>query len=160
MRPPYLMTEERIEQIDSLNLKVAQEPFKALQISEQEIADCYRRARECFTNKEFETARQAFLFLSTLCPQHAEMWLGLGMSLQQLGHYEEAIDAYELAALVDPSSPVAYFYLSKCFFAMHEYQHVLNAIELALECSEGREEFSSLYLEAMEVKALILKRLS
>ena len=55
------------------------------------------------------------------------------MSTQLCHEYEAAIDAYELAAICDISSPIPYFYLAKCLFAIHDRESALKALDLAIE---------------------------
>jgi type III secretion system low calcium response chaperone LcrH/SycD len=134
--------------------KTAQE---ILEFSQETMAKFYRAAYMLFENKRYEDASNAFLFLASLNLNNYEYWLGLGMATQMCHQYEEAIDAYELAALCDITSPVPYFYLAKCLFAIHDRESALQAIELAIETAEDQEEFSQLKEQALAAREMLLR---
>lgn len=128
-----------------------------LGFSESVMGQFYVAALHIFEEKRYADAVDAFLFLSTLNPEHYDYWLGLGASLQHCNDYEGAVDAYEMAAICQIDCPVPYFHLSKCLFAMHDRASSLQAIDLALEYSEFRDEYADLHRQAKAAKELILK---
>lgn len=101
---------------------------------------------------KYVEAEDALLFLVTIDPDNQELWLAMGIAAQYQGTFERAIDAYEVAAMCGLENPMPYWYLAKCFFALHERDHALQAVELALEVAAGREEYRSLIEEAEEAK--------
>lgn len=134
--------------------KTAQE---IMEVSDETMAKFYRAAYFLFEHKRYEDAANAFLFLATLNPYHHEYWLGLGMATQLRQDYESAIDAYELAAICDISSPVPYFYLAKCLFAIHDRESALQALNLAIEIAKDLEEYTELKQQAELAKNILLK---
>lgn len=125
--------------------------------SDETMAKFYRAAYRLFENRHYQNAANAFLFLVTLNPYNHEYWLGLGMSAQMSGDYESAIDSYEMAAIRDVCSPVPYFYLAKCLFAMHDRESALQALDLALEYAKDIPEFTELERQAKAARTLLLK---
>ena len=79
------------------------------------------------------------------------------MSTQLCQNYEAAIDAYELAALCDISSPIPYFYLAKCLFAIHDRESALQALDLAIETANELEQYAELKQQAKMAKEMLLK---
>lgn len=134
--------------------KTAQE---IMEFSDQTMAKFYRAAYVLFEHKRYQDAANAFLFLATLNPHNHEYWLGLGMATQLSQDYEAAIDAYELAALYNIASPVPYFYLAKCLFAIHDRESALQALNLAIETADDIEEYSELKKQAEQAKEMLLK---
>lgn len=128
-----------------------------LEFSNESMDYFYVNACQLFECKRYEDAAHAFLFLVTLNAYHYDYWLGLGAATQGCGDYEAAIDAYEMAAIFQIESPIPYFHLAKCLFAMHDRENSMQAIDLALEYSEGRAEFEEIHLQAKAAKALLLK---
>lgn len=125
---------------------------------DQEIlSHFYRVAYELFQKKQYADALDAFLFLTSIEPSNFDFWIGLGMTIQVQGRIQLAIDAYEIAALIDLENPIPYFFLSKCFFAIHDRASSFEAIELALEYSNGKLEYSQLNQHAEEVKQMMLR---
>ena len=132
-------------------------PQEILGFKDETMAKFYQAAYRLFEHQHYIDAANAFLFLVTLNTHNHDYWLGLGMSTQLCGNYEAAIDAYEMAAVTDVESPVPYFYLAKCLFAMHDRESALQALDLALEYAEGKNQYSDLSRQAKAAKALLLK---
>ena len=127
--------------------------------SDVAMSKFYKAAHYLFEHERFAVAADAFLFLATLNPYNYEYWLGLGMSLQRCNQFDTAIDAYELAAICEPDVPVPYFYLAKCFFAVHDQENANKALDLALEYAGELEEYAELKRQAKQAKALLSKDL-
>ncbi len=144
---------------DPSTLKGELESGKKIQeilgFSPEAMSSMYRSAHHFFTERKYEDSSKAFLFLSTLDPGNFDYWMGLGMSVQLCGDYEGGIDAYEMAAFLDVENPVSYFYLSKCFFAMHDRENAKQALEMAIEYSSGNPEYSELRQHALAALQLI-----
>lgn len=128
-----------------------------LGFSDVTMSKFYEAAYKLFEHKRYEDAACAFLFLATLNPFNHDYWLGLGMASQLTHNYEAAIDAYELAAMIDTESPVPYFYLAKCLFAIHDRESALQALDLAIEAADERAEYAELKEQALEAKRLLLR---
>lgn len=125
--------------------------------SDATMAKMYGAAYRLFEHQRYEDAANAFLFLATLNPYKHEYWLGLGMATQMSHDYESAIDAYEMAAMYQIESPVPYFYLAKCLFAIHDRESALQALDLAIEYSNDIDDFADLKRQAIEAKKILLK---
>jgi len=124
--------------------------------TDETMAKFYRAAYHLFENRRYADATNAFLFLVTLNPHNHDYWLGLGMATQLYGDFEAAIDAYEMAAITDMESPVPYFYLAKCLFAIHDRESALQALELALEYADDRPDYVELKQQALAARKLLL----
>lgn len=132
-------------------------PKDIVEFSEEAMAKSYKTALQFFQEGRFQDAGDAFLFLCYLDPSKYEYWLGLGMATQMNHNYEGAIDAYELAAICDINSPVPYFYLAKCLFAIHDHESSLQALELAIESAGDDEEFAELKEQAIKARDTLLR---
>lgn len=128
-----------------------------LGFSNETMAKFYKAAYRLFENRRFSDAANAFLFLVTLNPYNHDYWLGLGMSTQMCGDYDSAVDAYEMAAINDIESPIPYFYLAKCLFAMHDRESALQALSLALEYANDLPEYAELKKQALAAQAILHK---
>jgi type III secretion system low calcium response chaperone LcrH/SycD len=129
-----------------------------LGVSTESMQEFYEAAYHLFNKGRFEDAGNAFLFLVTLDPHNFEYWLGLGASAQMMDHIDEAIDAYEMAAYYRIESPLPYFYLARCFYLKRDYISALEALHLAIEYSDDFEEFADLKKQALEIRAMLLKK--
>ncbi len=138
-------------------LKTGKSPQAILEFSSGEMALLYKCARQLFTEGKYSDATDAFLFLSTLNDTCQEYWLGLGMSLQMEKHYEAAVDAYEIAATCDIESPIAYFYLAKCLFALNDRESAMEALAIAIEYAGDQEEFQELKHQAESALDILIE---
>lgn len=121
------------------------------------MAKFYGAAYHLFENRHYADAANAFLFLVTLNPYNHDYWLGLGMATQMTGDFEAAVDSYEMAAICELDNPVPYFYLAKCLFAMHDRDSALQALDIAIEQSQDKDEYSDLKHQAEAARKLIHK---
>lgn len=128
-----------------------------LEFSDETMAKFYGAAYRLFEHGKYADAANAFLFLVTLNPYNHDYWVGMGMCSQLLKDYEMAIDAYEMAAICRIDSPVPYFYLAKCLFALHDRDSALQALDLAIEYAENHSEFDQLKQQAETAKDLLVK---
>jgi len=127
-----------------------------LGFKDETMAKFYQGAYQLFEHGRYIDAANAFLFLVTLNAYNHDYWLGLGMSTQLCGDYEAAIDAYEMAAVTDVESPVPYFYLAKCLFAIHDRESAIQALDLAIEYATEDPQYADLMEQAKAAKELLL----
>ena len=132
-------------------------PQEILCFSDMTMAKFYRSALSLFDAKQHSEAQNAFLFLISLNIYNYDYWLGYGMSTQLCGDFESAIDAYEMAAMLEIESPVPYFYLAKCLFAIHDRESAVQALEMAIEYATDKDEYNELKLQATSALELLLK---
>jgi len=149
---------QKLNDLDRIkkDLKKGQLPQQIINFSDETMHKLYEICLKLFEEKSFKDAANSFLFLATLNPHHAGYWLGLGMATQMCHDYETAIDAYELAACLEIANPVPYFYLGKCYFAIHELENSLQALNLAIEIASEFEEYQELREQAETAKDLLL----
>lgn len=121
------------------------------------MADFYQAALNLFTAGHYEDAADAFLFLVGMNLDNLDFWLGFGMASQMNREFETAIDAYEVAAITELDNPVPYFYLAKCFFALHERDSALAAIQLAIEHAADRKEYQELKQLAITAQQFLVQ---
>lgn len=129
-----------------------------LEFSPPTLLKFYQTAYRLLTQHKSKEAVSAFTFLVTLSPDQSDYWRGLGMALQLSHSYEEAIDAYEMAAIYRIEDPWPYFYLAKCLFAIHDRKSALQALELCLMYAEEAPEYEDLVIETQKAM-LTLKNL-
>lgn len=155
---PSEIVKKRLEnkKLITNDLKAGKSVQEILGFGEEVMKNFCAAAYVLFHEKHYQEAANAFLFLTTLNSSHCEYWLGLGMATQFCGEYEEAIDAYELAAICDIANPLPYFYLAKCLFAVHDRSGALQALELTLELTEDEEAYSEIRQQAELARDLLL----
>jgi len=129
-----------------------------LEISNEEMAEYYEAAHLFFEKEKYSVAFDIFHHLVTLNPRVNEYWIGLAMSSQMCGDYEGALDAYEMASFTEVESPVPYFFLAQCLFALHDSENAILALDLAVEFAADQTEFQEIKMQAIQVKNTFLGR--
>lgn len=130
---------EPVDQNNFLNrlLEENVEMQQYLNISDEVLAKYYVMAAEILQEHNFENSRDAFLFLTFLNPNYANFWIGLGMSEQALGCFDEAISAYRLAEVLDPQNPTIHINAFKCHKALDNQQLADESYEKCTQaCSD------------------------
>ena len=150
---PFLFSEATKKKLRDLpsfkkELEEGRSVQELLGFSDETMEQLCKAAYHLFEEKKYQESANAFLFLTTLNLHHCEYWLGLGMAMQFCQEYETAIDAYELAAISDVASPLPYFYLGKCLFAIHDRSAALQALDLAIEMAGEEEPFAEIKQQA------------
>lgn len=126
-----------------------------LEVTEKIMEKWCHEAYLLIKEKKYIEASCAFLFLVALSMEEEKYWLGLGMSFQFMHDYETAIDVYEMAALCDINNPEPYFYLAKCFFAIHEKENALRAFDMVIEMAEENPQYAEIREQAEHARSLL-----
>lgn len=150
---------EKLKHQDIIKIELADNKSvqEIMGISDESMSQYYKAARQLFENHHYLEATDAFLFLILMNGHMHDYWLGLGMAIQMSGDFESAIDAYEMAAIYEIESPVPYFYLAKCLYAMHERQSAMQALEMAILYAGEASEYQDLKAQALAAKELLEK---
>lgn len=125
--------------------------------SEESMQRLYRGAHSIFHQERFADAADAFVFLVTLDPYRHNYWLGLGMSEQALGHFDEALAAYSMAVLTDFKVPTAHFYAGKCYYALNEIPRAGACFDLAIAFSLENPKYDKVKRLAQDSKEFMAK---
>lgn len=112
----------------------------------------YSAAYNLFQQQEYQKAADAFVFLTTLNPNIHAYWLGLGMSEQLCGGYHGALLAYAMAILTDVENPAPHYHSASCYRILQDSVSALQSLEMALQCSNDKPEFSYLKEQAQAAK--------
>ena len=101
--------------------KVAAEEMSlkdALGFNQNFIATIYLTAFNLYQSGKFNESLEIFQVLRTLEPKDPKYSLGIGACFQKLKSYEDAIPFYIAASILEPTSPLPYYYASDCFLKL------------------------------------------
>lgn len=102
------------------------------QMTKESFEALYHFAYSHYKQGKYEDAVGLFRFLTIHDTNTRKHWMGLGAALQMQKKYDDAIEAYELAAALDPRDPYVHIYAADCFFAQNRTKDGL----FALGCGE------------------------
>ncbi len=98
-----------------------------------------------FQSGKIEQAAKVFQLLSMLDHYQARFFIGLGAARQELGEYQQAIDAYRYAALVNVNDPRPPFHSAECHLKLKQLTEAESGFYCAKEMSAGKSEYAGLH---------------
>ncbi len=99
----------------------------------QEIA--YERGYILYNAGKFEEAISYFSVLMSADPGNVKYIFACAASHHMLQNYKKAIELYTFAGVVDPESPLPFYYASDCFIKMHDPFGALIILDVGLKRS-------------------------
>ncbi len=102
-------------------------------VTEENIQKMYARAFLLYQEKRYQEASPYFRLLVMISPSEAKYWKSFGACLQMLQSYEEALNCYISAHMLNQKKrdPYLYIYAADCYFALQQREEGLKALEAA-----------------------------
>ena len=113
----------------------------------ERFCEIYEVAYALYEHGHYQKAMDFFHVLTRLQSQNASYWLGLAATQQMLQLYQEALDSYSVAALLDCENPAVHFYAAGCCLSMGDIQKGLQAMTTAELFAQGKPEYASLIVQ-------------
>lgn len=114
-------------------------------------ADLHKAAFVLYEQREYAQSAQIFTQLVLQDPFSTDYWRGLASAHQMCRTYDKALQAWSLAALLDPADASCPFHAAECLMAQGEFDEALKALAEALRL---RPE-SVLEQKIIKLKALL-----
>ncbi|WP_318429400.1 SycD/LcrH family type III secretion system chaperone [Photobacterium leiognathi] len=114
-------------------------------VSADTIEHIYAVGYQFFQSGKIEQAAKVFQLLSMLDHYQARFFIGLGAARQELGEYQQAIDAYSYAALVNVNDPRPPFHSAECHLKLKQLTEAESGFYCAKEMSAGKSEYAGLH---------------
>ena len=100
-------------------------------LSPESVETLYELAYRLYEGGKYEDSEKAFRFLTSVAAFDKKNWMGLGASLQMQKAYEQAIQAYMIASILDPAEAMVHLHIADCLFAQGKAQEALRALNTA-----------------------------
>jgi type III secretion system low calcium response chaperone LcrH/SycD len=94
---------------------------------------------QAYAHYQAHQSSEAAEFFTVLCarkPMESRFWLGLAASLQESQHYEKALSAWAMAALLEPKDPYPHFHAAQCAFSLNQMEDAFLALKEARQIIE------------------------
>lgn len=102
----------------------------------------YAHAFALYQAGKMEDASEVFQVLCTRYPLEKRFWFGLAASCQESAHYEKALHAWAMSALLDPDNPYPHFHAAECSTSLQQKEDALFALEEARALMKSDERLS------------------
>lgn len=127
-------------------------PASAKVWSQQETQELYTYAYHFYRNGKFGQACDFFETLTTIDRFNSIYRKGLAASYKMLNDYENALDNYIVAVMLEPNDPMIHAHAADCCFALGQTERGLMAIESAEQKAAGKEEFCQVLSQLALIK--------
>ena len=107
-------------------------------LPEEKIKELHALAHYHYTKQHYAEATTYYRILAAARPLESKFWKGLG-ACQQMGHaYQDAIECYASAQLLNGDQPDPYLYIhaADCYFALKQKAEGLGALESARQWAQ------------------------
>ncbi|MFZ4791734.1 MAG: SycD/LcrH family type III secretion system chaperone [Candidatus Competibacteraceae bacterium] len=113
-------------------------------LTSEDMDAVYNVAYNAYASENYEEAHKIFKFLCYFDHLEKKHWLGLGVCRQMLKLYEQAIEAYTYAMLLDSNDPQPPLLAADCHIALGNRDAAISGLTAALEWSGDRSEYQSI----------------
>jgi type III secretion system low calcium response chaperone LcrH/SycD len=124
------------------------------QLSDGHLQLIHQYAYSYYKQGQYEKACDLFRFLTVSKVEDSQYWIGYGASQQMLGRYEEALKAYEMAAILDQSNIHVHLYAADCFFCLSQLKDGIQALKSAEKLAQISQQADYLTF----IRQLIVQR--
>lgn len=97
--------------------------------SKETLRSIYVLAYNLYQDKEYAQAEDYFRFLTVHDIECRKYWVGLAATLQMQKKFEEALDIYGWAALMDENDPWVHYRAAECLIALKRSPEALQALK-------------------------------
>ena len=107
-----------------------------LGISENTINQFFQSGYRYYETAHFAEASDVLFAVNVLNPFKYNGWLALGMAEKQCGHFNEALQAFTMAALIDLTAVYPHLHSAECYRALKSEDDVKKTLDYALSILE------------------------
>jgi len=125
-----------------------------LRASEKSMEMLYERGFLLYNSGKFQEALSHFSLLSIADPDNAKYTFGRAACHHMLHEFHKAIELYTMTAIIEPGSPLPFYYSSDCFLKMHDPFGALITLDVGLKQSQDRK-----YAKIIERMESMVKKL-
>lgn len=102
-------------------------------VSDEKIQEMHHLAFFLYREQHYQDASHFFRMIVTARPSEPKYWKGLGACLQMQKEYEEALNCYASAQMLngEETDPYLYLHAADCYIATQKVDSAFKALEAA-----------------------------
>jgi len=127
-------------------------------LSDKEMEAVYGIAYTLYESGKYEEALQVFQFLCFNNHYEKRYWVGLGATQQMRKAYEEALQAYAFAAVMDLDDPSIPLHAARCCMALERFKDAEKSLEAASALAEDKAEHADTKARADALLELVVRK--
>lgn len=126
-------------------------PAELMQWDEDKLEALYALGRDFYMRGDYHAAEQVMNWLARVKGADGRILKALGAARKMQGKYEDAVNAYSLAAIADLEDPEPSFFAAECLFHLGEAKRTRAALAAAHRQAEAKPDSSlCARIEAMQ----------
>ena len=143
--PTLEFTEKDLKEAEKVSLQLLQGTplFKIQKIPEKNLEIIRYLAFSSYNSGDIEKASQLYQLLCLYEHTNSKNFLGAGICQQKEEQYEDAINSYMTAIMLNNDSYSTYFNLSQCLFALGETKLATEALDQIINIGKRNPEVKS-----------------
>ena len=103
------------------------------------IEALYGMGHQMYTTGAYGQASHIFRVLTLLDAGRKRNWMTLASSLQMTKQFEEAVEMYSIAGLMDENDPYVHFHAAECLYLVGDKDRGIMALNSAEEIAAGQQ---------------------
>jgi len=131
----------------AVSMHLAGKPQEAVQLLSRAISSGFASpeihralAHIQFEREEFQEAAKSYRTLTHLKPQYAMGWFNLGVCLERMGAWDEALPVFQTCCTLDPKNLEAQLGSGVCHLRMEDPKSALAFFDRCLQLAPGHED--------------------
>jgi type III secretion system low calcium response chaperone LcrH/SycD len=128
--------------------------------SEEQIEGLYNTGYHLYQSGAYDEALNVFRPLALLDSGEARNWIALGGCHQMKGEFEQALQFYGNAMMIDPANPSPVFNALECNLALKKYPEAKSAAEYIIATATDKPEHTALLVRAKVLLGAIESKIS
>lgn len=116
------------------------------EITKESASVLYGVAYRFYQSGKYDEAENFFRFLTLTEPLVIKNWIGLGAALQLRKKYQEAIETYASAGILDAlqENPLIPYYVAQCYHSLGKSEQGIKGLDAAEAMVTDRVKYQSL----------------
>ncbi len=107
-------------------------------ISNESLLEMFSKAQKLILDKRFQEAKALLTYLNVMAPRVTGFWISLGVCFENLGDFDEALAAYQVAKSISAEDPQPCLCLCHCFLSLKDYAQAREELQNAeMRCRES-----------------------
>ncbi len=105
------------------------EPLNSKDCSNEDVSVLYSLGYSLYEAGDYAHSKKIFQQLVISKPLEQKYWFGLASSLQLERHYNEALIAWSMSALILDEDPFPHFHAAECLISLNQQEEAAKALK-------------------------------
>lgn len=124
--------------------KEGKTPKDVLGLTDAMIEGIYGQAYRLYNTGKYKDAGRIFRLLLMLNASEPKYAMGFAACFHMAKEYHPAVDAYMLAANLDPGSPIPFFHASDCYIQLKDPISAMVSLQMVVKRSGDKPEYKTI----------------